>query len=371
MKKKLLIFSGMLLLLFACNQEDQLLEVEPASTKNDAEEFTFVPDDNFEQALIDLGIDTDGLNDFVLTQNISAVGILNLNDRGIQDLTGIEGFSKLRRLHLTRNLLTTLDLSQNTLLKALYASRNQITSLDLSNNTNLIRLNVAINNLQSLNIQNGNNLNMTFLHTYSNPDLQCIQVDEVAYLANSEFTQIDVESTLSTKADCFNYTYVPDDNFEQALINLGLDDVLDDNVLNTTIQGVPFLNVESQEISDLTGIRGFKNLKRLNATRNNLTMLDVSDNSNLKALYVSQNQIASLDLSQNANLIRLNVSSNALEELVIKNGNNLNMTFLHAFNNPLLMCIEVDEVEFLSSASFAVIDQTSSFAVDCGYDEMQ
>jgi len=33
-------------------------------------------------------------------------------------------------------------------------------------------------------------------------------------------------------------TYVPDDNFEQALIDLGYDDVLDDYVLTANISGV-------------------------------------------------------------------------------------------------------------------------------------
>ena len=52
-------------------------------------------------------------------------------------------------------------------------------------------------------------------------------------------------------------TYVPDDNFEQALIDLGYDDVLDDYVLTANISGVEDLNVMEKEISDLTGIEDF------------------------------------------------------------------------------------------------------------------
>ena len=58
-------------------------------------------------------------------------------------------------------------------------------------------------------------------------------------------------------------TYVPDNNFEQALIDLGYDDTLDDSVLTVNISGVTSLDVEYQEISDLTGIAGFTALTDL------------------------------------------------------------------------------------------------------------
>ena len=50
------------------------------------------------------------------------------------------------------------------------------------------------------------------------------------------------------------YTYVPDDNFEQALIDLGYDDTLDNFVITDSISEVTTLNVSNDSISDLTGI---------------------------------------------------------------------------------------------------------------------
>ena len=58
-------------------------------------------------------------------------------------------------------------------------------------------------------------------------------------------------------------TYVPDDNFEQALIDFGYDDVLDDSVLTANISSVTSLDVGEKEISDLTGIAGFTALTNL------------------------------------------------------------------------------------------------------------
>ena len=68
-------------------------------------------------------------------------------------------------------------------------------------------------------------------------------------------------------------TYVPDDNFEQALIDLGYDDVLDDYVITDSINTVTTLNVENDAISDLTGIEDFIALTNLNCTFNQLTSL--------------------------------------------------------------------------------------------------
>ena len=69
-------------------------------------------------------------------------------------------------------------------------------------------------------------------------------------------------------------TYVPDDNFEQALIDLGYDDVLDDYVLTENINSVTDLDVNSKEISDLTGIEAFTSLIDLNVRSNQLTSID-------------------------------------------------------------------------------------------------
>ena len=53
-------------------------------------------------------------------------------------------------------------------------------------------------------------------------------------------------------------TYVPDNNFEQALINLGYDNTLDDYVLTANIESITYLNITEKNISDLTGIQDFE-----------------------------------------------------------------------------------------------------------------
>ena len=97
---------------------------------------TNVPDDKFEQALIDLGFD-DTLDGYVLTANISGVIKLDVGDKSISDLTGIEAFVALEELRLWDNSLTSLDVSKNTALKSLSITKNKLTSLDVTKNTAL------------------------------------------------------------------------------------------------------------------------------------------------------------------------------------------------------------------------------------------
>ena len=96
---------------------------------------TNVPDDKFEQALIDLGYD-DTLDDYVLTANISGVTTLDVSNKEISDLTGIEAFAALTNLVVSNNKLTALDVTTNTALTSLYLyAAGTLTSLDVSKNT--------------------------------------------------------------------------------------------------------------------------------------------------------------------------------------------------------------------------------------------
>lgn len=126
-------------------------------------------------------------------------------------------------------------------------------------------------------------------------------------------------------------TYVPDDNFEQALINLGYDDALDDSVLTASIATVETLSIVAKNISDLTGIEDFLALSILSCNANLITSLDVSNNTNLQMLSCPLNQIESLDLSNNINLQHLNVHHNALSALNLNN--NINLKIVDCYGN--------------------------------------
>ena len=74
-------------------------------------------------------------------------------------------------------------------------------------------------------------------------------------------------------------TYIPDDSFEQYLILLELDEVLDDSVLTSNIIEVTELNLAYSSIHDLTGLESFISLDTLTLSElieSNLIEIDFS-----------------------------------------------------------------------------------------------
>lgn len=136
-----------------------------------------------------------------------------------------------------------------------------------------------------------------------------------------------VKSALRLDAESF-----PDANFRKALakklkINEG-DEITDEMIWQTTI-----LNVSSKAITNLKGIEHFPALKKLFCSSNQLSTLDVSQNTNLTSLYCDSNQLASLDVSKNTALIILSCCRNRLASLDVSK--NTKLELLSCSNNQL------------------------------------
>ena len=143
---------------------------------------TFIPDDWFETYLENNGMGNGfHYDDSVFTSAIDTVTYLDLSygagqSIGVFDLTGIEDFTDLESFNCSYNLLTSLDVSQNTALTYLLCDYNQLTSLDVSN---------------------GNNQNFSIFNITNNPNLYCINVDDVTY-STINWTSIDSQHYFST-----------------------------------------------------------------------------------------------------------------------------------------------------------------------------
>lgn len=187
----IILKSLLILTLFtACSSDDDDITINTVN----------ILDVNFEQALIDKGYDTNGLNGNILKVDAEAVTDLNLNDKNIISLQGIEAFTNLKFLICTHNHLTSIDVSNNINLETLYCFNNQLTSLNISNNTNLTVLSCGRNELESLKIKNLNNVDTFQLNTLYNPNLNCIEVDDVNYSFNN--WDFDVDSQVSFNVNC-------------------------------------------------------------------------------------------------------------------------------------------------------------------------
>ena len=128
-------------------------------------------------------------------------------------------------------------------------------------------------------------------------------------------------------------TTIPDTNFEQALIFLGLDVAPDGQVLTANIDTVTTLYIQNKNITDLTGIEDFTLLVNLHCSSNQLSSLDVSQNLFLEKLLCNNNQITNLDVTQNAALIELWCGQNQLTSLNVTQ--NLALCSLYCATNPI------------------------------------
>ena len=180
-------------------------------------QYTPIPDVNFEQKLIDLGIDTDGINGKVLTSNINTLTSLYVDKSSIQDLTGIQDFVDLETLNCNGNSLTALDLSSNTKLTSLNANSNKLTNLNIDNNIALINLRCGNNLLTSLNVSNNtlllylvcNNNQITSLNVSKNIVLEWLmfhynKVKTIDISNNPELTYFDCLFNELTSIDISN-----------------------------------------------------------------------------------------------------------------------------------------------------------------------
>ena len=94
-------------------------------------------------------------------------------------------------------------------MESLECQINDITSLDLSQNVNLTKIYCDNNQLEVLNLKNGNNSILVNMESTNNPNLSCIQVDDVDYANNQP--QWIKSSNSEYNEDC-NYLSISDND---------------------------------------------------------------------------------------------------------------------------------------------------------------
>ena len=108
------------------------------------------PDANF-RAFLKTADFNDGDN-YLTDAEIKNATMLEVNEKGITNLKGIEFFTSMYFLDCSDNDLQSLDVSKNTALTVLACAGNKLQSLDVSKNTNLGFLACYNNQLTSLDL---------------------------------------------------------------------------------------------------------------------------------------------------------------------------------------------------------------------------
>ncbi len=107
--------------------------------------------------------------------------------------------AKLESLSCYKNQISIINLLSNKDLLAFIANENELKTVDIRENTNLIWIDVDDNNLESLTLKNGNNTKITTFSATGNPNLSCIEVDDVSF-SETNWTNKDANSSFS--GDC-------------------------------------------------------------------------------------------------------------------------------------------------------------------------
>ena len=141
-------------------------------------------------------------------------------------------------------------------------------------------------------------------------------------------------STLAFSINAQNVN-IPDANFKAALVgNASINTNGDTEIQTSEASGYSgSINVNSQSISDLTGIEAFTNIPTLLCANNQLTTLDVSSNIALTYIVCDDNMITNLDLSNNTALTSVLCDNNQLTALNLTNCTSLE--YIECYNNQI------------------------------------
>ncbi|NJB83789.1 T9SS type A sorting domain-containing protein [Wenyingzhuangia aestuarii] len=174
-----------------------------------------IPDSNFKNYLLaNTAININSDSEISVTEAQAFTGTISATNLGITDLTGIESFVNITILEVYNNSLTSLDLSNNTKLTRLHCANNQITQLDVSNIPTLNQIHCQNNQLVELNLANGNNANFSYMKSYGNPNLTCIQHDASFIAPYTNAGQYDHGWTRDTSS-----SYSTDCGYEPMYVN--------------------------------------------------------------------------------------------------------------------------------------------------------
>ena len=222
--------------------------------------------------------------DGLTADDAKAVTTLDVSNKSISDLTGIEYFTGLNNLECSDNQLTSLNVRNNLKLLELSCRFNSLSTLDVSNNLELRRLDVQHNSISSLDVTMLSNLQ--YLACVDNP---IISLD---ISKNQGLGALFVSATLLESLDLSSNTNI--DELQCRSCHLSSLDI-------TRLEKLALLDCVDTNIAELDLSKNTA-IQYLLCSDNRLTSLDLSQNLDIIYLYCGDNHLTTLDLSQNTAL---------------------------------------------------------------------
>ncbi|EJO7007416.1 class 1 internalin InlJ [Listeria monocytogenes] len=188
-------------------------------------------------------------------------------------------------------------------------------------------------------------------------------------------TQPTIKSTLKAgQTQSFN-DWFPDDNFASevaAAFKMQATDTISEGQLATLTS----LDCHNSSIADMTGIEKLTGLTSLICTYNNITAIDLSQNTNLTYLACDSNKLTNLDVTPLTKLTSLNCDTNKLTKLDVSQ--NPLLTYLNCARNTLTEIdvshnTQLTEIDCHLNKKITKLDvtlQTKLTTLNCGYNKL-
>jgi len=323
---------------------------------------TPIPDANFEQFLVDQGIDTNGVNGNILDVDAQGVTDLNVTRNDITDFSGLEAFVNLVTLNAGTNQFPTLPLTTLTALEELTFRNNQaLASLDVSQNTALKEFEIRASGaapiptipsldfsqnlaLETLNVSVFESItSLTFPVTTTLTDIDIAQLS--VPVIDLSLLEGDIDFRIVGSRVDVNIIYP---NLNTALKRLELSSIDFPTVDVSSMIGLERFELSSTSTESfqlpatntLTSIRiwGHEINVPINLSivpeltsldiRNNYgstpLQIDLTSNFELTSISLSNNLMNAVDLTQNTKVTRLDVSRNNLISIDVTQNTLLN-----------------------------------------------
>lgn len=270
---------------------------------------------------------------------LNKIEVMDLSNKEIKELNGVEYLSNLRELNLENNQLKKVNLRYNELLTNLNISNNNLERINLNFNKNLEYLNLSKNNLSKFDTLPISKIKKLDLSNNNISEIKLTNMKDIISLRlkNNKLKEVNLKNNLKLEELDISFNKIKELSYFSNLTSLDIEATdIEDVIVNKELKRI---NIGSTKFKDIEFIKNLEDLEDLNVSNTNITNLDLSKYRKLKSLNISDTylekfnikdnlllqilkaekaHIKNIDLSNNKDIEVLNLSNNKIEEIDLK-----------------------------------------------------
>lgn len=231
---------------------------------------------------------------------------LEVYDKGVRDLTGLEYAINLKRLWLLKNQIQDISpLSSLKNLTLLNLNENQVYDISVvSGLTNLETLYLFTNEIRDITAVKS----LHKLRTLGLAENKLTDISSISNLSNLKLLRL-TENRISDISAISNLSKLTD-------LTIAANNISDINAL-ATVHKLEYLNISGNQVSDISPLSGLLKLETLYIAQNQISdMIPLTNLTGLRVLSLAENRITDIStLSNLPQLKELDLESNQIEDI--------------------------------------------------------